>query len=760
MKKLLRFCCVAILLIPSCTLLAQEATKLLGKKVIVIASDVTLTSDHDRIRRAQYGDVVTVERIEDEKLWLQEKGGWIPAAQVMLAEGSMQTMSQRFSEMQEQTNYDADVALRFAAALSAYNQMSATLQITSQIIERDASVAEAYRLRGLSYMLDSKFKEALADFDQAVSLKPKSADLRVNRAICQVGIGQFDEAIEQLTAVLADEPDHVDALYQRGTVYNLENRHDDALRDYKQLLTLSPQHEKALRKRAELYQSLGRYDQAIADARMLIEADPGDGRSHILLGDIYRDADEPEKAIDAYTKGMDCRPYRPNAWSGRGRAWLMIGQREKAEEDFHDGLKLYANHVPSLLELGQLLVDDGDDLEKALSYFRAARDEEPHNADAHAGIGDVFLAQNELEQAINSYSLALKIEPESVGILTNRGVAYEFNNQLPEAFADYSRAMELEPNVPELWLNRGNVYKQQGEYEKAISDYTAGIALDPEIASLYAARADAFTRLGDSASLRAVIVDSERAIALDPEDFYSYTSRGYAYQEIGELDAAIADFRKAINLEGPQGEAHRLLGYTLHLNGDAEKALEELTTAITLNGKDAETWRLRGIVHRDKGSYENSLSDLRKAMELAPNESEPLIEAAYTYDEMQEFEKALELVERALKIAPEDVRALNYRAYVMGCGPERLLQPKQALRDALLANKLSGGKNAAVLDTLACAYAATGDFQLAEKTGKLAIERAVGDETVRKVATAHVKLFRQQQVFRIPLPARGDPESE
>ncbi|MEZ6079911.1 MAG: tetratricopeptide repeat protein [Pirellulaceae bacterium] len=72
-------------------------------------------------------------------------------------------------------------------------------------------MAEAYRLRGLCLALDNKFPAALADFNKAVSLEPKSADLRINRAICQVGVGQFDAAIKQLTEVLADEVDHVEA---------------------------------------------------------------------------------------------------------------------------------------------------------------------------------------------------------------------------------------------------------------------------------------------------------------------------------------------------------------------------------------------------------------------------------------------------------------------------------------------------------------------------------------------------------------------
>ncbi|MCC7337475.1 MAG: tetratricopeptide repeat protein [Pirellulaceae bacterium] len=750
MMRLLRCCYLAALLIPFCTAFAQEQASPVGTKVIVVASDVELSSDEAGIRRAQYGDVATVAKVDGQKLWLQEKGGWIRAEQVIPAEGAMQTWNKLFSDMQDQNDYDADVALKFAAALSAYNQMTAVQQVTSQIIQKDPSVAEAYRLRGLCLALDNKFPAALADFNKAVSLEPKSADLRINRAICQVGVGQFDAAIKQLTEVLADEVDHVEALYRRATVYRLQEQHDAALRDYARVLKLSPQHIKALRERAELLCSRGDFDLAIADAESWIEADPEDSRSYVLLGDIYRDAEDAENAVKAYSRALDVDPNRLTAFSGRGSALLMMDQRDEAVEDFQRALELYPQHVPALLELGRILVEDGEDLQTALGYFQQACEEDPQNVDAHAKIGDIFLAHDQLDQAVNSYSEALNIAPDSAWILTNRGVAYEFMSQLPEAIADYSRAIELEPTAIDARRNRAGVYTQQAEYDKAIADYSEGIALDPEFADLYIGRAGAYTGLGDIASLKAAVADCDKSIALEPDSFYAFSARGYASQQLGALDAAIADFRKAIDLDGPAGEAHRLLGYVLYLKGDMDAALAELTQAIALNYENAESYRLRGIVHSHNGSYDLSWQDLETALVLAPDDVDTLVELANTYDEMWKHDDALAAAQRAIQLSPENVWALNYRAYLLGCGPEHLRQPEQALEDALLANRLADGADAAVLDTLACAYAATGDFERAIATGNLAIAKAEGDEGIRKNVNEHLELFKQKQVFLLP----------
>ena len=413
MKRRLRCCCLVSLLMTFRPAFAQEQTVPIGTKVIVVASDVELASDEAVIRRVQYGDVATVGRVDGQKLWLQEKRGWILVDQIIPAEGAMQTWNKRFSDMQDRKDYDADVALKFAAALSAYNQMTGTQQVASHIIQHAPNVTEAYRLRGLCLMLDNKYPAALADFDKAVSLTPKSADLRVNRAICQVGVGQLDAAIKQLTEVLTDEANHIDALYQRGSVYKLQDQHDSALSDYARVLTLAPQHLMTLRKRADLLRSLGHYDRAVADAERWVKADPKDSRSYIFLGDVYQDAADAENAIKAYSRAIDVDPNRPAAFSGRGNARLRIDQHDEAMGDFKQALNLYPQHVPALLALGQLLLDDGTDLQGAKTYFEQAREEDPKNADAHAGMGDVFLAQDQPGKAIDSYSEALKIAPTS-----------------------------------------------------------------------------------------------------------------------------------------------------------------------------------------------------------------------------------------------------------------------------------------------------------------------------------------------------------
>jgi len=86
---------------------------------------------------------------------------------------------------------------------------------------------------------------------------------------------------------------------------------------------------------------------------------------------------------------------------------------------------------------------------------------------------------------------------------------------------------------------------------------------------------------------------------------------------------------------------------------------------------------------------------------------------------------AIHCLETGLKRAPDDVSLLNNLAGLLATGPAKgLRRPAEALVMATKANQLSGGKSPFVLDTLAAAQAASGDFRGAAATATQALTAA------------------------------------
>ncbi len=60
----------------------------------------------------------------------------------------------------------------------------------------------AYVDRAQAIIELGQFQEAMADYEQAVSLQPESAHIYFNRSLAKAGLGQHSEALADLNAAL------------------------------------------------------------------------------------------------------------------------------------------------------------------------------------------------------------------------------------------------------------------------------------------------------------------------------------------------------------------------------------------------------------------------------------------------------------------------------------------------------------------------------------------------------------------------------
>ena len=112
---------------------------------------------------------------------------------------------------------------------------------------------------------------------------------------------------------------------------------------------------------------------------------------------------------------------------------------------------------------------------------------------------------------------------------------------------------------------------------------------------------------------------------------------------------------------------------------------------------------------------------------------------------------AAEHYQKALAIAPGLASARNHLAWVLAtCGDAKVRDGVRAVELAEKANQLAGGKDAAVLDTLAAAYAEAGRYGEAVRTAQTAIELAQGagqGEQARQIGE-RLKLYQAGRPYR------------
>lgn len=115
----------------------------------------------------------------------------------------------------------------------------------------------------------------------------------------------------------------------------------------------------------------------------------------------------------------------------------------------------------------------------------------------------------------------------------------------------------------------------------------------------------------------------------------------------------------------------------------------------------------------------------------------------------KDYERAIKDFDEALRLNPKLLKALNNKAWVLAsCPDKRYRDGKKAVELATKACELTEWKDPMFLDTLAIAYAETGDFDKAVEYVEKALlnkeyEKEYGDD-----ARGHLKLFKDKKPFR------------
>src|SRR6185436_6396708 len=150
---------------------------------------------------------------------------------------------------------------------------SADLKSGRQIPAATAHLATDYDNRGVAYANKGLYDQAIADYDQAIALLPKTFPIAYfNRGNAYNNQGLDDQAISDYTKAITlqptgADPDFIlaDAYNYRGQAHQRKTLYDEAIADFTMAVSLKPGLETAYESRGNIYLRKALYDLAIAD---------------------------------------------------------------------------------------------------------------------------------------------------------------------------------------------------------------------------------------------------------------------------------------------------------------------------------------------------------------------------------------------------------------------------------------------------------------------------------------------------------------
>jgi len=139
--------------------------------------------------------------------------------------------------------------------------------------------ADIHNNRGQALLQRGRYREAIAEFQKAVELRPDFHAVYNNMAVCYGRLKMYPQAEESLLRAIAVKPDDF---------YAMNNL-------------------------AVMYLELDRMDEARKMGERAVGVEPGYVNGHITLGAIYATEGEPEKAAQEFEAALALDPNNQSA---------------------------------------------------------------------------------------------------------------------------------------------------------------------------------------------------------------------------------------------------------------------------------------------------------------------------------------------------------------------------------------------------------------------------------------------------------------
>jgi tetratricopeptide (TPR) repeat protein len=320
-------------------------------------------------------------------------------------------------------------------------------------------------------------------------------------------------------------------------------------------------------------------------------------------------------------------------------------------------------------------------------------------------------------------------------------------------------------------------------------DYATTLSMWQDIADKTPGNVVALTNLGMMKYMAGdhpkAEVDFRNALALNPKSGAAYAGLGMLLEAQGKFPEAAEQFRRAIEYEPLSAEAYLNLAMVLANQHKYDEAVDALTPAVEkipweqdaaivqgammlragkmAQGRDrldraiaadfdhAHAAQRAGQILIQLNLPESAIDYFQLAAQLSSKDPQTYLTLAMLLTQQGKMSQAMEQYRKVLQFLPDNQAALNNLAWFCATSPIASDRDgRQAVQYALRAVELTQHQNAGALDTLAAAYAESGQFDQAQKTAEQAVSLAqkVPDNPAMADMKQRLELYRANKPFR------------
>lgn len=297
------------------------------------------------------------------------------------------------------------------------------LVLYHNIPDAKRGIAEALADTGTIIMTEYKDDSAATFFRLALFLAPNFDEAKLLLANILMNQGDYNSANKLLKNI--SEKSSVYNMAKLGIAKNYEEMKEDA-------------------KAKQYYEKLAENESTKLDAL-------------INLGDLKREAENYEEAIDYYTQALnfgtaDAKKTKDDLddsfWAiyfARGVCYERLGKWTEAEKDLKQALEMNPEQPDVLNYLGYSWIDTGKNIEEGINYVSRAYELKPEDSHILDSVGWGYFKLGDYENALSFLEAAITQMPYDATVNEHLGDVYWRLGRKTEAKYQWQRALDNKP---------------------------------------------------------------------------------------------------------------------------------------------------------------------------------------------------------------------------------------------------------------------------------------------------------------------------
>ena len=318
-----------------------------------------------------------------------------------------------------------------------------------------------------------------------------------------------------------------------------------------------------------------------------------------------------------------------------GKTYGYNDDNKKSMMFFKDALKIKADYIPALNELG-LLYRDLDEYELSIEQFNKILSIEKNNVDAHDNLGYNYEQQKKWDEAIKQYNISKQIEEKDNDdnyADVRLAKCYYYKKDLLHAQLLINKEKITGNEQHHSYQIRGQIYRDLKKFDKAIENFDKQLTSNPDVSSLL-------------------------------------YSMAWCYGESGNHVLAIEYYKRNIENLGSNENAAYAIGYELEAMERIEEAKDWYTQQLLEFPQHADMIYRKGMICRTLGKFHESIGCWDKILEITPNDSWSLLKKSNDLAKIGKLEEAIQCLDKVESTDrkeddPKENSLLNGRGWIL-----------------------------------------------------------------------------------------------